>query len=157
VFQLLWWIQSKGNPRSQLEGRNVYYESIKRDLKRRPICECRYDQRSKDRDNVNRREFWVYDGWVCDCETIGFPSIFMLIHNSTSLVRVLSTLDLSRVWRKWNSPRSYYARWTPEAAKKRSVFRWDYKNKRRTNSLCNLPDVLVWASIKEIMWEERLL
>ena len=26
----------------------------------------------KDRDEVNRREFWVCDGWVCDLEVIDF-------------------------------------------------------------------------------------
>ena len=41
----------------------VYYESIKRELKIRPIYECRCDERlqTKDRDEVNRRE---------DCECV---------------------------------------------------------------------------------------
>ena len=60
----------------------VYYESIKRELKIRPIYECRYDERlqtkakefsrihwvdrvtgtPKDRDEVNRRKDCEYDG-----------------------------------------------------------------------------------------------
>ena len=33
----------------------------------------------KDRDEVNRREFWVCDGWMCDLESTGVPSIFSKI------------------------------------------------------------------------------
>ena len=47
----------------------VYYESIKRELKIRPIYECRCDERLKtkvegtpgDKDEVNRRD-------VCECD-----------------------------------------------------------------------------------------
>ncbi len=49
------------------------------------------------------------------------------------------------------------ASWTPEAAKKRSVSRWVCKNKRCTNSLCNLPDVLEISIIKEIVLGGLLL
>ena len=34
-----------------------------------------------DRDNVKRREVWQCEGWVCDLETIGSPSIFRLMHS----------------------------------------------------------------------------
>ena len=47
-----------------------------------------------DRDEINRREFWVCDGWVCDLEAIGDPSIFNTIRSATTLVRMLPTLDL---------------------------------------------------------------
>jgi hypothetical protein len=92
----------------------VYYESINRKLKRRPLGT------PKDRNEVNRQEVWEYDGWVCVLEVIGVPS-------SLRFIRKVSSLK-----------------------KKRSVSRWSCKNKRLTNSLCNLPDVLVIPGIKEI-------
>ncbi len=85
---------------------------------------------------------------MCDLEVMGVPSILSIIRKAGALARVRPTLDFS--WaeqaerRKWKSPRSCFANWTPESAKKRSVSRWAYKNKSRTNSLCNLPDVLVY-------------
>jgi len=39
----------------------------------------------KNRDEVNRREVWECDGWVCDLETIGVPSIFMWTRKHASL------------------------------------------------------------------------
>jgi hypothetical protein len=40
----------------------VYYESMKRELQTRPIHECRYDERLKTRDEVNRRDVSECDG-----------------------------------------------------------------------------------------------
>jgi hypothetical protein len=48
----------------------------------------------KDRDEVKRREVWECEGWVCDVEGIGVPSIFKTIHRVTSLTRMFPTLDL---------------------------------------------------------------
>ena len=49
----------------------------------------------QDRDKVNRREFWVNDGWVCDLEDISVPSIFNIIRSPATLVRMWPTFDLS--------------------------------------------------------------
>jgi hypothetical protein len=54
-------------------------------------------------------------------------------------------------------PRCVSASWTPEAAKKRSVSRWTCKNKSRTKSLCNLPDVLAIAGINDTVLRDLLL
>ena len=48
----------------------------------------------KDRDEVSSREFWVSDGWVCDLEVIGVPSIFKTIRSPENLTRMWPTLDL---------------------------------------------------------------
>jgi hypothetical protein len=107
----------------------------------------------KDRDEVNTREGCECDGWVCDLDTMGTPSKFREIRTSDSLTRVRSTLILSweekAVSRQWNIPRSVCGSWTPEVAKRRSVSRWDCKNKSLTNSLCNLPDVLGIVGIND--------
>ena len=102
---------------------------------------------SKDKDEVNRREFQVSvslcDGWVCDLEAIGVPSIFQLIRGASVLTRMFPTLDLrceeNVVWRKW---KFVCATWTPEVVRKRSVSRWVCKNKRSTNLQCRCPTVL---------------
>ncbi len=108
----------------------------------------------KDKDEVKRREDCECDGWVCVCETIGTLSIFRVIRKAASLARMIPHFDLS--WEenttrwKWNCLRLDWTIWTPEAEKKRSVSQRAYRNKRRTNWLCNLPDVLATAGIKEI-------
>ena len=43
----------------------------------------------------NRWEFWVCDGWVCDPEAIGCPSIFKLIHSAAAFLRMWPTVLLS--------------------------------------------------------------
>ena len=105
-------------------------------------------------DEVNKREVCECDGWVYDLDDTGTPSIFNIIHSTSTLLRIFPILDLNceekAEWRKWNWSRSCSARWTPETEKKRSVSRWDCKNRRYTKSLCNLPDVLAIAVIKEI-------
>ena len=152
------------------------------ELKRRRTYEYRWDERlktgwgiytsrihwvargtgtPKDKDEVNKREVCECDGWVCDLETMGIPSILSVILSATALARMFPTLDLSceeKVARwKWNWPRSDCGSWTPEVVKNRSVSRWVCKNKRCTNSLCKLPDVLTIGGIKEIELEGRLL
>ena len=74
--------------------RFVYYESIK-------LMDLRVSHTvvwgtgtPEDRDEVDRWEVCECDGWVCDLESIGVPSILSVIHNTTSLVRMLSTFDL---------------------------------------------------------------
>ena len=52
----------------------------------------------KDRDEVNRREFWVCDGWVCDLADIVVPSIFKLIRSAAALVRMFLTSDFFLLW-----------------------------------------------------------
>ena len=47
----------------------------------------------KDRDEVKRREVWECEGWVCDLEAIGAPSMFRLIRRAASLARVCPTLE----------------------------------------------------------------
>ena len=107
----------------------------------------------KDRDDVNRRDVCECDGWACVLEVIGVPSIFKLIRKTATLARVLPTFDFcwaeNAARRKWNMPRCVCAGWTPEAAKKRSVSQWACKNKSRTNSLCNLPDVLAIVGLHD--------
>jgi hypothetical protein len=107
----------------------------------------------KDRDEVNWREVWECDGWVCDLDVIGAPSRLRLTRKAAALGRMLPTRDLSSekkpARRKWKCPRSNCASWTPEAAKKRSVSRWACKDKSLINSLCNLPDVLAIGGINE--------
>ncbi len=101
----------------------------------------------KDKDEVNKREVCECEGWVWDLDVIGAPSRLRLIRNhaAVALVRIFLTLDLSieekAARRKWNWPLFVYTNWTPVVVKKRSVSRWDCKNKSLTNSRCNLPDV----------------
>ncbi len=107
----------------------------------------------KDRDEVNRRDVYECDGWVCVLEVIGAPSILSVRRKATVLVRVLPTfafrVDENAARRKWNSPLVDCASWTPESAKKRSVSRWVCENNSLMNSPCNLPDVLAITGIKE--------
>ncbi len=58
----------------------VYSESIKPELKTRPIYECRYVERLKTKVEES-------------LEVIGVPSIFKLIRKPAALVRVLSTFS----------------------------------------------------------------
>ncbi len=115
----------------------------------------------KDRDEFNKREVCKCDGWGCDLDARGAPSIFRIIRSDAVWVRIFQHLDFSyeenSALRKWNCPQSCCASWTPEAAKKRSVSRWACKNGRRTRSICSLPDVLVVAGIKEIAFGGLLL
>ena len=54
-------------------------------------------------------------------------------------LRLLPTLDLNCeenvVWRKW---KCFCTTWTPKTGRKLSVSRWDCKNRRHTNSQCNV-------------------
>ena len=99
----------------------VYYES----RKRRPIYECRYDERLKTKSEGSQIETRLIDERFpsvtsgCHCETMGTPSKLRLIrsaYSATGLVRMLPTLDLSceenDTRRKWNG------RLTPEGEKK---------------------------------------
>ena len=100
----------------------------------------------KDRDE-NRRDVCEWDGWVCVLDVIGAPSILRLTRKTTDLATVLPTFLLSCARnaerRKSKSPPLVdCAGCTPEAAKKRSVSRWDCKNNNLMNSLCNLTEVL---------------
>ena len=145
----------------------VYYESIKRELNKRLIFDSRCDARLKakvegctrlaytiwhEEDEVNKRAVCECDGWVCDLDATGAPSTFRVILSSAALARMLPTLalnceeDATRLY--WYRTLVDYISWTPEAAKKRSVSRWACKNRRRTNSLCNVPDVLAIIGIK---------
>ncbi len=58
--------------------KSVYFEVIHRELNRRLIYECRCDERQK------MWEVWECDGWVCDLEVIGDPSIFSVILTTVS-------------------------------------------------------------------------
>jgi hypothetical protein len=75
----------------------------------------------KDKDEINRREVCDCDGWVCDLDVMGAPSILSIIRKAAALARAKPTLLLSceekAAWRKWNWSRSVCASWTPEAAK----------------------------------------
>ena len=94
----------------------IYYESIKQELKRRPIYECRCDERLKAKAEESTRlaytrlrgglehlkietrlinERFASVMGECDLEGIGIPSIFKLIRKGEVLVRMVSTLDLS--------------------------------------------------------------
>jgi hypothetical protein len=86
---------------------------------------------------------------------IGTPSRLRLIRNVAALARIDETRDLSieekDARRKWkNAPIFDCADWTPEAAKKRSVSRWNCKNRILINSLWSLPDVLVIADMTDL-------
>ncbi len=80
----------------------------------------------KDRDEVNRRDVYECDGWVCVLEVIDTPSILSVIRKSTALTRVLSTFVFRVVknpeWWRWNSPLVDCASWTPEVEKKTVSF-----------------------------------
>ncbi len=54
-------------------------------------------------DEVNRREVFECDGWVCDLEVIGNPSIFKLIGKPEVLVRTERRVDL---WKQLVFPRN---------------------------------------------------
>ena len=93
----------------------------------------------------------------CDRDVKGVPSIGKVIRSAGVLVRMLPILDMSceenTARRKWKSPLFDSGNWTPEDVEKWSVSRWG-KNRRRTNSLCSLPDVLGIGGIKEMTWGE---
>ena len=97
----------------------VYYESIKRELKKRLIFDCRCDTRRK-------------------AKSEGSTSTFRVILSVAALARMLPHLLLSseenaaRLW--WYRPLVDDTSWTPETVKKRSVSRWVCKNRRHTNS-----------------------
>jgi len=130
----------------------VFYESINREIKIRPIYECRCDERLKPKDEESTRLTYtgllgelenlkirtrsidekfasiISDGWVCVCETMGVPSKLRVImwRKDVTLARMELAFDLSceenTMWRKWNWSRLCYSSWTPETAKIRSVF-----------------------------------
>jgi hypothetical protein len=138
----------------------VYYESMKRKLKIKPIYECRTGT-PKDKDEVNKRELGECEGWVWDLDAIGAPSRLRLMCKTVALTRVRPTLLLNpeekAVRRKWNMSRCVCAGWTPETEKKRSVSRWVCKNKSLTNSLCNRSDVLPIGVINDTTLGDLLL
>jgi hypothetical protein len=112
----------------------------------------------KDKDEVNKQEVCECEGWVWDLDAIGDPSRLRLIRKVTDLASRFPLFDLrfekNAARRKWkNSPLVDCASGTPEAEKKRSVSRWACKNKSLINSLCNLPDVLAIAGIKDTTLE----
>ena len=86
----------------------------------------------KDRDEVNKRDTCEWDGWVCERDVMGAPSIFKLTRRAADLAKLLPIFDLScpreTTRLKWKVPRFDCARWTPEVTKKRSVSRWACKN-----------------------------
>jgi hypothetical protein len=103
---------------SSVYYRFVYYESIKRGLKRRLIYWYRWDERlenqkwgiytplrhwvgrgtgrPKDKDEVKRREVWECEGWVWDLDVIDDPSMLRLIRKVETLGRIFPTLDLKK-------------------------------------------------------------
>ena len=113
----------------------------------------------KDRDEVNKWDSCEWDGWVCERDVIGAPSIFKLTHRAAALDKLLPIFALSCPRKaarlKWKVPRCDCAGWTPEAAKKRSVSRWACKNRRRANSLCNLADTLTIACRYCLLWIDK--
>jgi hypothetical protein len=93
----------------------IYYESIKQELKRRPIYECRCDERLKAKAEESTRlaytrlrgglehlkietrlinERFASVMGECDLEAMGAPAIFNVIHSVEALARMLPTLDL---------------------------------------------------------------
>ena len=64
---------------------------MKRELKTRPIYECRCDERLKTKAEESMR--LTYTGLLGECvlEVMGAPSIFKLIRKATTLPRVLPT------------------------------------------------------------------
>jgi hypothetical protein len=63
----------------------------------------------KDRDEVNRRDVYECDGWLCVLEVIGDPLIFNLIRKVETLVRTSPTFSFRYTentmrW-KWKIPR----------------------------------------------------
>ena len=93
----------------------VYYEEIKWELNRRRIYECRCGERINVKVEGSTRlpytrlcgglehlkietrlldERFVSDGWVCNLEDIGGPSILRVILNDPTLSRMLPTFDL---------------------------------------------------------------
>ncbi len=108
----------------------------------------------KHKDEVYKSEVSECDGWVCDLDMMGEPSILKMKRRVEALAKILTVFALSWLvntvrW-QWKSLRSCWTRWTPEASKKRSVSLWVCKNKIRTNSLCNLPEVFAIDGINEI-------
>ena len=91
----------------------VYYESLKRELKTKPIYEFRCDERlqtklfvlllwivkSRDKDKnyiwINKRDSCEWDGWVSDRDVIGSPSIFKKTRRDAVLAKLLSIFVLS--------------------------------------------------------------
>ncbi len=110
----------------------VYYETIKLKLNRRLIYEC------QDRDEVNRRDFFECDGWVCDLDVTGVSLISNIIRSEVTLPRRFPHLDFN--WGR--TPRGGSGTGHGRVEKKRSVSRWPCKNRRDTKSIWSLPDVL---------------
>ena len=111
------------------QGVFVYYESIKREVQRRPIYECRYDERLKtkaegstllaytgllgDLEHLKIETRLMNERFVsvmgeCVLEAIGSPSRLRFTRKTAALARMFPILDLS--WEenaarwKWNSP-----------------------------------------------------
>ncbi len=97
-------------------GTVLYYESIKRELKARPINECRCDERLTTKTEGStrltytglfgelkhlkiktRREVCECDGWVCVLAVIEVPSRLRLTRTSSVVPRILTTLPLNCV------------------------------------------------------------
>ncbi len=147
---------------------------MKRKLKIKPIYECRCEIYStlthwvgrgtgtpEDKDEVNKREVCECEGWVWDLdEIVTLTSRLRLIRKTSALARARPTFPLSfcekTARRKWNWTRSVCASWTPEVVKKRSVSRWVCKNKSRTNSPCNLTDVLGIGDINDTVFYQQM-
>jgi hypothetical protein len=67
----------------------VYYESIKRELKIRPIYECRCDERLQTKNKEFTRLVYT------DLDVIGAPSKLSVTRKAAALARIFPTLDLS--------------------------------------------------------------
>jgi hypothetical protein len=52
----------------------------------------------KDRDEVQRREVWECDGWVCDLEDTGVASIFRLIRSAGALAKISHPWKTCFLW-----------------------------------------------------------
>jgi hypothetical protein len=76
----------------------VYYDSRKRELKKRRQNEDRWDERLKTKTEEPTclgctgldEELWERDGWVCDLDMMGEPTIFKMKRRIEVLVKILS-------------------------------------------------------------------
>ena len=85
-------------------------------------CVVRGTGTPKDKDEVNRRDVWECDGWVCDSDVIGAPSRLRSIPKvEVSASRfphfVLSCEKNTARWKWKNPPLVDCASWTPELQK----------------------------------------
>jgi hypothetical protein len=110
ILSLGWTGRNNNETINGSSGQVVYFESRNRELKMGTGT-------PKDKDEVNRRDVWECDGWVCVFEVIDSSSRFELVRKSSTLVRVLTTFCFQVCWEHravwWKTKNLRWGMYTP--------------------------------------------